>query len=400
MAPHKERRSHARQCDHQIESASLVVLPEGPDDDPHEWEAAPYSRHQHGCPYCSGKRPDAKTSLAACFPGIAAEWHPTKNRLTPADVLPKSNTVVWWRCVAEHEWKATVASRHKNGCRKCADLEAHEGHNLALLHPDIAAEWHPTRNGNTRPTDVTPASEATVWWRCWVYPTLHEWPARVYSRTRRRGTGCPMCAGREASPTNDLNLFPKPAAELDLALNSGRVPETVVAGSHEKLWWRCQRNSDHVWRAEVVSRTALGAGCPRCPITHSGPEVEIAQQLALVLGFDPDRHHLDHPELQRLNLDIVIEERKLIVEYDGWHWHRPRRQHERDRRKTRQLIGAGYTVVRIRCGLDPVGPHDVSAPRRDDPTAALHGLANRLLDLGMVDRSEWRQLVGDPTCPT
>lgn len=51
---------------------------------------------------------------------------------------------------------------------------------LAEAFPDIAAEWHPTKNGGLKPTDVTPGSERSVWWICekrhpnpdYLYPNL------------------------------------------------------------------------------------------------------------------------------------------------------------------------------------------------------------------------------------
>ena len=43
--------------------------------------------------------------------------------------------------------------------------------------------------------------------------------------------------------------------------NAPLTPEQVGPGSHEKVWWVCQRG--HRWQAMVKSRTA-GSGCPYC----------------------------------------------------------------------------------------------------------------------------------------
>ena len=37
---------------------------------------------------------------------------------------------------------------------------------LATLHPALAKEWHPTKNGNLKPGDVSPGSSKKVWWLC------------------------------------------------------------------------------------------------------------------------------------------------------------------------------------------------------------------------------------------
>lgn len=47
------------------------------------------------------------------------------------------------------------------------------------MYPDIAAQWHPVKNGRLRPEDCLPGSTKRVWWRC---TDGHEWKAVVYSR--------------------------------------------------------------------------------------------------------------------------------------------------------------------------------------------------------------------------
>ena len=47
-------------------------------------------------------------------------------------------------------------------------------------------------NGSLRPDQVTVGSGKRVWWRC---EEGHVWKAKVYSRTGKMRTGCPVCAG-------------------------------------------------------------------------------------------------------------------------------------------------------------------------------------------------------------
>lgn len=53
---------------------------------------------------------------------------------------------------------------------------------FAATHPDIAAEWHPSRNGDKRPDQFTFGSHHEAWWQC---PTIktHVYQARISSRT-------------------------------------------------------------------------------------------------------------------------------------------------------------------------------------------------------------------------
>ena len=67
------------------------------------------------------------------------------------------------------------------------------------MNPKLAKEWHPKKNGNLTPKDVTPGSEKKVWWRCGKNKN-HEWEAIIYSRNN--GNGCPSCF----SQTSELEL--------------------------------------------------------------------------------------------------------------------------------------------------------------------------------------------------
>ena len=59
------------------------------------------------CPTCAL----AKTSLTAVAPNVAAEWHPTKNAITPTEVDADHVMNAWWICPNGHEYQATVRSR-------------------------------------------------------------------------------------------------------------------------------------------------------------------------------------------------------------------------------------------------------------------------------------------------
>lgn len=80
---------------------------------------------------------------------IVDEWHPDKNLpLTPDEVSPGSSKKVWWKCAHSHEWEAAIGNRvSKNqACPFCSGKRVIEGVNdLASQHPDIAAEWHPSK---------------------------------------------------------------------------------------------------------------------------------------------------------------------------------------------------------------------------------------------------------------
>ena len=163
----------------------------------HEWQAAIHSRASGvGCPVCGGRKIiPGVNDLAALYPALAAEWSDKNFPLTPCEVRPHSSRSVFWRCARGHEWRATVNSRagQSNGCPYCANRRVLKGFNdLKTVYPKIAAQWHPTLNGDLTPEGVLFGSHQKAWWLC---AEGHVWKAEIASRTGSRKTGCPLCAG-------------------------------------------------------------------------------------------------------------------------------------------------------------------------------------------------------------
>jgi len=132
-------------------------------------------------------------NLQIINPNLSKEWHPTKNgNLTPKDVTPNSGKRVWWICKRKHEWSSTVDNRNRGrGCPYCSGRVVCDDNCLATLNPELAKEWHPTKNRNLTPKDVKPNSNKKVWWIC---KRKHEWSSTV--NNRNYGTGCPYCYWR------------------------------------------------------------------------------------------------------------------------------------------------------------------------------------------------------------
>jgi hypothetical protein len=171
----------------------------------HEWSAMVYSRCSGaGCPICAGNAIQTGVNdLATINPVLAKEWHPVKNGMLKAsDVGVKSNTTVWWKGNCGHEWESVIYSRTVGkGCPICTNKKISIGHNdLESMEPLIAAQWHPTKNKELTPSDVTTGYTKGVWWLC---EKNHEWKATVDKRTIRK-QGCPKCSNRISNLERDL----------------------------------------------------------------------------------------------------------------------------------------------------------------------------------------------------
>lgn len=158
--------------------------------------------------------------------------------------------------------------------------KATDQYNLSVINPNLAKEWHPTRNEGLSPRNVTPGSARKVWWIC---NNGHEWKAAIYSRTR--GSGCPVC--KRSSPTHNYDTVITNTdllKEWHLTKNRGLNPRNLPAGFNKKVWWICSEG--HEWQASVKTRMK-GRGCPDCGTNASRKS-----------SHKPDRHPKKMPRLQ------------------------------------------------------------------------------------------------------
>ncbi len=193
---------------------------------------------------------------------LLEQWDPERNGdKSPGTVTYGSHYKAWWRCGCGWRWQAEVKSRTMGcGCPVCSRKQLVPGFNdLATLAPELAAQWHPVKNGALRPSDVFSRTRRRVWWRC---EKGHEWQAGIASRMS--GSGCPVCAGKVTVPgENDMeSWYPEIAAQWCQEKNGALTPRDVTPYSNRKVWWRCEKG--HLYQAVVAARTERGCGCPYC----------------------------------------------------------------------------------------------------------------------------------------
>ena len=255
-------------------------------------------------------------------PDIAKEWHPTKNgTLTADEVSAGSHKKAWWLGACGHEWEGVIRNRvnRESGCHYCAGKKVLPGFNdLASLKPEIAKEWHPTRN-TTMPENHTSKSNIKVWWKCL---NGHEWEAPISYRTGKKGGGCSYCFNQKIlKGFNDLEtLNPTLAAEWNTEKNGELTPSKVSSGADKKVWWKCLNG--HEWEAKIHDRNGKKSGCPTCITGYkiSKPEKEITQ---MIKQLEPNLTVKTNVKsvIKPYELDIYIPEKKIALEYNGLYWH-------------------------------------------------------------------------------
>lgn len=228
------------------------------------WIASIASRTKNktGCPQCAIKRRTAernKTILKSnghlSDPVLLESWDYEKNYpMRPQDVTANSNKKVWWKCPkCGHSWNAKINNRaHGRGCPGCSNRVLIKGKNdLKTCNPELAVQWHPTKNYPTTPEDIFPKSGKKYWWVC---PKGHEYQASALHRSA--GTNCPVCnSGRQTSYAEQAvfyyvkNVFPdaqnrykdifKNGMELDIF-----IPSIRLAIEYDGVFWHKMANTE------------------------------------------------------------------------------------------------------------------------------------------------------------
>ena len=220
-----------------------------------------------GCRICNRTIPSKEYNFLKLFPKIANQWHPTKNGpLKPQEILPGSNKKIWWRCTKGHQYITPISRRtqkNPSGCPFCTNKKLTKENNLLKKSPNIAKEWHPTKNGKLKPSDVVNGSSKKVWWLCFK---KHEYNTSIAHRTDKKNpTGCPFCSNNKVSKDNNLEfLFPKIARQWHPSKNKKIKPNAIIPGSNKKYWWKCKLGHEYTtspWQKTKKNKPII---CPIC----------------------------------------------------------------------------------------------------------------------------------------
>ena len=310
-----------------------------------EWQAIIYNRNKGiGCPYLSKKALwSSFNDLTTINPELAKQWHPTKNgNLKPTDVTANSHLKVWWLLPYDDpitnkhfdfEWQEQVSNRSNgNGCPYLSGKAVWIGFNdLATVNPELAKQWHPTKNGNLKPTDVVAGSEKKVWWLLPYDDSVtgkhfdFEWQATIINR--HKGNNCPFLPTASSPQVwcgfNDLaTTNPELAKEWHPTKNGKLKPTDVCANSTKKVWWLLSydnpvtgKHFDFEWLNTIHNRNN-GSGCPY--LTSSKTENLVYNLLTSKNIFFKAEESFDNCKDKKvLPFDVYLPNKNIIIECDG-----------------------------------------------------------------------------------
>lgn len=229
----------------------------------HRFDTTASNRTSAGvsCRYCNGRDVlPGYNDLWTTAPHIAIEWHP-ENLDKVSRTSSGSNRPERWLCSRGHDEIDRVRVRvNRGGCDTCRkSVRAVPKNNLAVTHPEVAALWHPTENGDLLPIHITHGSREQVVWIC---DQGHAWKGRIDRKVA--GYKCGPCSHRELRVgVNDIaTLHPVLATEWHPWRNNLKEPADLMPGT-DLHWWRCTA-AGHDYRQSVPNRLKAG-GCPDCP---------------------------------------------------------------------------------------------------------------------------------------
>lgn len=145
-----------------------------------------------------------------------------------------------------------------------------------MSYTELAKEWDHEKNGDLKPSDVTPGVARKVWWRC---PVCYcSWKVSVNSRVIFK-TGCPDCSKRNRikdGVNNDIKTYCI-NNDIEYVLNEwdelhntimGVEPDKTSITTRRKVWWKCSvcgktynmRPSLRIEELALRGKTA----CPYC----------------------------------------------------------------------------------------------------------------------------------------
>lgn len=299
---------------------------------------------------------------------LLAEWDWEKNALNPFEVVAGSVESCWWKCsTCGHSWRTVVYSRTNAGtaCPECAKIQrgiarsrtAAQKNNFVKKFPQIAKEWHPTKNGLLTAEDVSAFSNKKVWWQCAVCG--EEWQTTVSHRSKENN-GCPQCAKikrgktRTYSASRENNFetkFPELAAEWHPTKNGELTPKNISVSCNRKVWWQCSY-CGYDWQDTPNHRTQRGSGCPHC----TKGQTSVAEQSVYfyVKQVFPNAVHRYNEDFE---FDIYLPTESIAVEYDGYRYHQSQKTYEKDCIKDEYCLKKGIRLIRFRESRLPDTPY-------------------------------------------
>ena len=172
----------------------------------------------------------------------------------------------------------------------------------------MAKEWHPTKNGDLQPTQVSFGSGKKVWWQC---EHGHEWEVGIGQRTSYN-TNCPYCSNhRVLKGYNDIATTHPQYVKYFVNIEDAY---THTYSSEAKAEMKCPI-CGAIKVMSIAQLVHYGFGCSKCSDGTSYPN-KVMALVVETLGLNYELEYIVEGYSQ-YKYDIYLIDYKQAIENDG-----------------------------------------------------------------------------------
>lgn len=193
-------------------------------------------------------------------------------------------------------------------------LRAEYKNSLEYKNPEIASEWNYERNQPLTPSMLSAGSNEKVFWTCPKCGNVY--PARIVERTGKDKTSCPKCSLKESAQKRkatqirikgslaetNRHLLKKWNYEKNII-----KPDEIVAGSHDMVYWKCDKCGYDDWLDSPHHMTVRNSKCPCClnRVLVKGINDLKTKRPDLVLDWDYEQNSIKPDEVVAGGVSII-----------------------------------------------------------------------------------------------
>lgn len=244
-------------------------------------------------------------------PDLFIEWDFERNNKCIYTVAKGSAEKYWWichKCNSSFDM-APLTRRNGSNCSYCSGKRVNNTNSLATLLPNLALEWHPTKNGALTPYNVTCGASNKIWWLC---DKGHSYDATITNRNHN-GRGCPYCSGQKVLVGfNDLWTTNPDTSKMLVNVEDGYK---YSKGVSVKVDWNCPDCGEIVKKMSIHKVAYYGLRCPKCSDHRSSGEklvYSLLNELSIDFLYDRKTEWSNNKRY-----DFYIPTLSLIIEVHG-----------------------------------------------------------------------------------
>lgn len=256
------------------------------------------------------------TSFAQAHTDALHLWDKS-NSIHPDEVSKSSSQQITWKCpTCGHTWEAPVNRMHTNltkkktiGCLQCYRNKQRSSP-LSVTDPEIYDHISPENTIDI--SQVTQASRKEVIFDLDCGHSITISPRKMHRKNGKiQLPKCKIC--------NSLSIK-RPDLEEQYSEKNDTDFSSLSYNSSHKAIWQC--DNGHEWDATVYQRVNSNTSCPKCANNSSShKEEELFTYIRDIIPDDIVVLRNDKNLLQGKEIDILIPEYSIGIEFNGLYWH-------------------------------------------------------------------------------